>query len=1471
MDESMQRIFESQNLSQVLMALRAKVMEACSGAGTRQLDGSVSGLDGVALREVLDRLFGEHTTAQCPGIANWVYACDYVPYGLFKHLNDSPSTSDKVEVRAPWEQRTRARRPCASPPVAHDLSPPPPPALFQHPPRPLRPCAILRRQLNTRIAGMHLQELCLSAVLLSELLTPNALHAPKDARSLYSVEALRVLVRRDVLPEATQRVLRGSGGAGDCALAVRMDPLLRILAERHSARFKAPFVPPAPRGFGRGEAEGDGAASSYSAAGQRAGFAFPVSGSDAALLYTLNYLSTPNPKWREPPSASQTTSGADLAHDAETRLCIEPLWCMRMGLEPVREIDVEAALPVPLRRSATSGAPVLGFLTPIIAWVEHKLRRSRRSGKAGAAAAEDGSSVRQTLYLHPPSLLNMRVVMDSLFWQGEAYGSAHPPVAAGEAAAGSSSSSSSSSSGAPSEDPFSTCSTHRLFLTAAIRYLLLNNPMYLVPLPGQAQAELGPGSDRWAPSFPSFSAPWDAAGADAPGMRSAGQGQQQYLNPRADTLQALAVLFTQQICDKTFHLVTAGGQGALRTASSAGATPVHGLAHGKPLWARALEYVRRSSSSSSVGGGARPLSPAAWSLWAELSRGRGAGGGLLREGEDMQATHFPFGMYVMPETLCEMHAPLFHFLRTHLERAPLGNEGGGGGGGSGSSSEAPARNAVTFSAVVDLWLMVLTPWRGRPRYKNLLPVAAAEGEESGRAPGLRAFRAFNYTDAASDALKRAVVSARDAQVQSWRARERASGRGPHPSEPYDVNDDDVATQLQLSKAKLGSLVREGAEFQALLGATLDFKPTAPPMQSKARGAPAAPQAPQQARVTDDPLGASFPSTLPFASFSSWVPAHYAFYTHLLGIFLRRMSRAGLAVPAEALPTEALVRASGGVGGRPLACPPNPVLLEALEHVLDVFSLPELRDTLAETAGDVEALWPASGGGGGGGVGGQQLPQQPPSPPTRTAAEKRRELSRRTLLLAHVHMLNLPPSVHPCAVLPPAFARVLPSAAPAPNAPPSVRGSGDERGLRCCTGPGEALQHAEDVSISLAAAGNSLVLTTTVGDLPGIVLPHGTCLQGWEASSPDYVKRSRICAPFNLFLRCCPRPCMSWLRWGIGLAWVSVPALPWGVLWVALFLVGFVRSAFRVFYGHEPLPLMPRVDTLLAGGAPTTLVPPTVAAAMPSPTRRLGPDASFGGGGLASAWPLLPSPSGSTASGASASASASPAPPYTTSYTDLPPVPHGSPAAVLRFADRLALAQDRTGLLFCGKPLSALPAPAHWRLERIPPPWYQRLGRALQRLTQFVLGIGSRGQYRPQRSNNEDFVQRHRPANARVTAAGASSGASRSSAGRRSAGDWSHSAATPLHGGIVANSWESASVLRVLVAVADALRGPQLGPMEEGLEWTLRCAADVRTMAAVAALVAVCRDASLGWKWGLGGALGAMLVTRVVLLCLDGAA
>ncbi len=102
MDEQLRSVLdECVNLVQATALLRTKVVDACSASGGRQLgDGSAVGLDGASLREALDRVFGEHDpAAQHMGIPNWVHASDYVPCGLYKYLNSSPETSDKVEVR----------------------------------------------------------------------------------------------------------------------------------------------------------------------------------------------------------------------------------------------------------------------------------------------------------------------------------------------------------------------------------------------------------------------------------------------------------------------------------------------------------------------------------------------------------------------------------------------------------------------------------------------------------------------------------------------------------------------------------------------------------------------------------------------------------------------------------------------------------------------------------------------------------------------------------------------------------------------------------------------------------------------------------------------------------------------------------------------------------------------------------------------------------------------------------------------------------------------------------------------------------------------------------------------------------------------------------------------------------------------------------------------------------------------------
>ena len=116
MDEQLRSVLdECVNLVQATALLRTKVVDACSASGGRQLgDGSAVGLDGASLREALDRVFGEHDpAAQHMGIPNWVHASDYVPCGLYKYLNSSPETSDKVEVRAACSWGP----PCASQPL----------------------------------------------------------------------------------------------------------------------------------------------------------------------------------------------------------------------------------------------------------------------------------------------------------------------------------------------------------------------------------------------------------------------------------------------------------------------------------------------------------------------------------------------------------------------------------------------------------------------------------------------------------------------------------------------------------------------------------------------------------------------------------------------------------------------------------------------------------------------------------------------------------------------------------------------------------------------------------------------------------------------------------------------------------------------------------------------------------------------------------------------------------------------------------------------------------------------------------------------------------------------------------------------------------------------------------------------------------------------------------------------------------
>jgi hypothetical protein len=79
------------------------------------------------------------------------------------------------------------------------------------------------------------------------------------------------------------------------------------------------------------------------------------------------------------------------------------------------------------------------------------------------------------------------------------------------------------------------------------------------------------------------------------------------------------------------------------------------------------------------------------------------------------------------------------------------------------------------------------------------------------------------------------------------------------------------------------------------------------------------------------------------------------------------------------------------------------------------------------------------------------------------------------------------------------------------------------------------------------------------------------------------------------------------------------------------------------------------------------------------------------------------------------------------------------------------------------------------------------------------------------------------------------------------------------------------VLALGVALADAACGPGGWPEGGWLEALLRCAADVRLLGALGVVAAVARDSSLGPLVALGGALLAIVLARLLLMCWDGSA
>jgi hypothetical protein len=174
----------------------------------------------------------------------------------------------------------------------------------------------------------------------------------------------------------------------------------------------------------------------------------------------------------------------------------------------------------------------------------------------------------------------------------------------------------------------------------------------------------------------------------------------------------------------------------------------------------------------------------------------------------------PRGMQCVPLAWCELVHPLFTFLRIHLEKHPVAS-----GVGVTAAGGIDWAGSVRFCAIADLWLMILTPWRARPRVKSLLYV-----------PGPAA-RHFSYADAVCDVVRAAA------------------------------GDGSAAAAIALhGRVEIMARVRASPQYRACIEAQHDF------------AAQRIPPTPSEAFRMPDGV-----STSSSDSWSSWLGLHYAFY------------------------------------------------------------------------------------------------------------------------------------------------------------------------------------------------------------------------------------------------------------------------------------------------------------------------------------------------------------------------------------------------------------------------------------------------------------------------------------------------------------------------------------------------------------------------------------------------------------------
>lgn len=570
----------------------------------------------------------------------------------------------------------------------------------------------------------------------------------------------------------------------------------------------------------------------------------------------------------------------------------------------------------------------------------------------------------------------------------------------------------------PTHVPFSTVPDSSLFISAVISYWLLQNPPYQRPLPGQSAATSisipssaaaaaaaaassngslsGPGWNpvgHFGPAGPdrsSFSVDYSstsssvglstltssaglsnrsgfvggAVAAVASAEEPSAQPPSAYFPPSIELLEATNLLLQLQMCDNDFPMIINGTN-----------VPKSGGPRILQLALDALHGWDAASYGAAAPTGA--VNPATAAEVLQACRGLRSLEGGRRKVPDPTKLHAELpGIVEYPQAWAELHAPLFHFLRNHIARAPF----------------AAGTDVVTFICLIDTWCNVLAPWRARCSLKDCPPSADSR----------RRYRHYAYSAVAAEQLKQKVAAIRsrpgfeaDGPHPHRAGSAAASAAAAGPSSPaaagsavlgggrrrmrmVTLSDRDTDPALRFSLEDAAAGARKQDYYESCMHATQDWASALMPAASECWNV-------ERVIASRNAAAANTFAAGHHDKFESWIPwirLHYLFYVHLLQLLLGRLGQGTFTTDP-------------------------PVLLEALERVLDIFEprvVAVLKDCESQWR---DALFTGSSGatsfGQVSGIGG--------------AAADKGVLAARLQLLAHRTLLKLPPDVQPSALAP----------------------------------------------------------------------------------------------------------------------------------------------------------------------------------------------------------------------------------------------------------------------------------------------------------------------------------------------------------------------------------------------------------------------------------------------------------------------